>query len=957
MEHLVQADAEIARGRFRAALHHLAELQPQQRSRHYLPYNLATAEALQLTGQNERARRLAAAGLRAADRTRISDARCLTILARVTFEDGQVKRSTQLFQRAYAAAERTHHAELTSGILLDMLASVADWLPASDADGLAARCERAATYAGHPHAAARFHIVIAELRARQGLLDQAESHHRMAELFLRPSPNAWLEGQLHLTRATVHALKRESVSGALQARKALACARHAGHAATLGDANVQLAHIHLAEGRFRRAARRCRDGLAQASGPFTVRVRLLHLLAQVELAQGQLPACEALLSPTGDALPHDTGLHASRHDIAILVTRARLQLQRREWRAGLSTCETGTKVADERNDRLQGALLRVLGADALIEMERLQEAAVWIDQAAQHAGELTMAVRTQVERARAALLAHTAGAEAARRRFDIALRVLAAEGDAAARMDAAASFIRTMHPADEQLREQIRRHPANLEPLVEKSLPGSGTGQPQFGRAAHSPWPVQLGHAMPLIDLGERAALLAREVFVLLRESGCATALAIVEQRDDRITDVRAHEGWTAEQAAHAARKLNGAIVLPAGEANGCDLSVVVAPRTDTRSQAVVRDIGTFVDGARLRESLRARERAKPPLWLPDLPPARDDGIFASASMTRLLARARRIAASDEPVLIVGETGTGKEVIARFIHKQSPRASKEFTAFNCSEVPAGMAESVLFGHRSGAYTGATQDYGGVIRGAQDGTLLLDEIADLESPVQPKLLRFLDRGDVHPLGAQKPVHVDVRIISATNRAIDQRMRDGAFREDLYFRLNIMRIDIPPLRERREEIPVLVHHFLRRFGAARGMPNLAVTDEVLDELHRHDWPGNVRQLENHIRRLAALATDDTVASSELPQVDRTGTNVGGAGASAAVADESGGGHLRVSTDQPLAEAVEHVERALIRRALSEAGGNAAAAARTLGVSRRGLQLKRQRLGIGEIDVPKA
>ncbi len=962
MEHLAQADAEIARGRFRAALEHLAELRPRQRSRHYLPYNLSTAEVLQLTGQNERAHRLATAGLRAADRTRITDARCLAVLARVAFENGRVKRSAQLFRRAHTAAERAHDGELTARILLDMLASVADWLPPPDVDRLSKQCERAATYAGNPHAAARFHGVIAELRAGEGLVDQAASHLRMGELFLHASPNVWLKGQLHLTRAMLHALKRESVAGALQARKALACAKQAGHAGTLSGVNVELARIHLIESRYRRAAGRCRDGIEQPSGPFTVRVRLLEFLAQIELAQGRWPACESLLSRMRDALPRDTGLHFSRHDIAILVTRARLQLQRREWQAALSTCDAGVRVAGERNDRIQRTVLLVLAADALIEMERPREAAEWIDQAAHQAREMTIAVRTQVERVRAALLARTTGAEAARRRFEIALRVLAVEGDTGARMDAATSYCRTMHPADEQLRRQIRREPANLAPLIEDSLPGAGTGRPHSGPLARSSWPVPLAHAIPLIDLGERADLLAREIFVLLKESHCAAALAIVEQRDKRITGVRAYEGWTAEQAAQAARKPNGAVVLPAGGTNGRVLSVVVAPRSDTRSQAVVRDIRAVVEGARMLESFRVRERAKPPLWLPDLPPARDEGVFASATMTRLLARARRIAASDEPVLIVGETGTGKEVVARFIHKHSPRAQEEFTAFNCSEVPAGMAESVLFGHRSGAYTGATQDYGGVIRGAQDGTLLLDEIADLESSVQPKLLRFLDRGDVHPLGAQKPVHVDVRIIAATNRAIDQRMRDGAFREDLYFRLNIMRLDIPPLRGRREEIPVLVHHFLRRLGAVRGIPNLTVTDEVLDELQRHDWPGNVRQLENHVRRLAALATDEVVTSSGLKESDGGGTGNGvankdGTADAESALEAAAANHLRVRTDQPLADAVAQVEHALIRRALADAGGNAAAAARTLGVSRRGLQLKRQRLGIGEIDAPNA
>ena len=272
-----------------------------------------------------------------------------------------------------------------------------------------------------------------------------------------------------------------------------------------------------------------------------------------------------------------------------------------------------------------------------------------------------------------------------------------------------------------------------------------------------------------------------------------------------------------------------------------------------------------------------------------------------------------------------------------------------------AEVPAGMAESVLFGHRSGAYTGATRAYDGIIRGAAGGTLLLDELTDLEPSVQPKLLRFLDRGDVHPLGEQKPVHVDVRIIAATNAGVDQQLRDGELRQDLYFRLNILRIDLPPLRARREEIPILTHHFLRRFGAARGMPHLRATDDVVCALQRYDWPGNVRQLENHMRRLAALATDDVLTDSALP----TATNGSEpyeptAVVRAASVHESGAAVLPPPEDQPLGQALAAVERTLILRALAATGGNAAAAARRLGVSRRGLLLKRRRLGIGEIGV---
>ena len=956
MEHLVQADAEIARGRFRAALEHLAELQPREKSRHFLPYKLSTAEALQLTGQNDRAHRLAAAGLRAAARTRLTDARALAILARAAFDNGHVKRSARLFEKAHAAAEQAQDPELAATILLDTLATVADWLPAADADLIAKRCERAATIAGRPHAGARLNVVIAGQRLRQGLPDQAAGHLQTAETLLRASPNPCLEGQLHVSRALLHASLREAPAGARQVRKAMACARRSGHAATLGAANAELAHLHLTEGRFQRAAARCRNGLEQAAGLFPVRLRLLELLAQAELAQGRWSACEELLARLKRALPRDAGLHRSRHDLEVLVLQTRLRLARREWPVGLSACESGLEIADQRQDRLHGAVLRVLGADALIEMERLQEAAEWIDRAQRQADPLTIAVRAQIERVRAALLTRTAGEERARRRFDTALRVLAAEGDAAARMDAAASYLRTVNPVDEQLRREVRQRSGSLAPLVELSAAGAVAARPASGAPARGVWPVPLAHAAPLIDLGERPPLLARELFLLLRESGCATAIAILQQQDDRTAAVRACAGCTAKEAQRLAGKRNGAIVMPAGGAPGRDLSVVVVPREDTLSRAVVRDIEAVVRGARTLASVSARERAKTPAWSPGPLPTRDDGVFASASMIGLLARARRIAASEEPVLIVGETGTGKEVVARLIHKLSPRADKEFTAFNCSEVPAEMAESVLFGHRSGAYTGATRNYGGVIRGAEGGTLLLDEIAELESSVQPKLLRFLDRGDVHPLGEQKPVHVDVRIIAATNRAIDRHLGDGKLREDLYFRLNIMRIDIPPLRERREEIPVLVNHFLRRFGAARGIPGLSVTDEVLDELRRYDWPGNVRQLENHIRRLAALATDDVLTSSGLTAADAPGPGYGACApdSGSTQASEPAPDEVRVRADQPLGEAVAQVERTLIRRALADAGGNASAAARRLGVSRRGLQLKRRRLGIGEMSV---
>ena len=951
MEHVAEADGALAGGRFLSALDHLAAQQSGPHSRQHLAHTLATADALQRTGRGARGSRLATTALRAVDRTQHAAARGLAVLARAAFDAGRIRRSLRLFRQAHARAERALDPELTAGVLLDTLSTVADWLPAADASQLESRCEQVAARAVRPHIAARFHVVVASRLGQGGAAEQSAAHVRRAELLLGANPNPWLQGQLHLIRAHALANGREPLAATREVRRALACTRQSGHAATRTAADLARAQVHLAEGRIERADARCRSGLASAGGLFAERLRLLLLQAELELARNRRDTCAELLDQLRSALPHGHGSQRSWHALDMLALQARLHLGQGGWREALATCESGAAEADRREDPPRGAAFAMLAADALIAGRRPGAAATWIERAEQRADAAALAARVQVDRVRAALLAQTAGADAARRRFEITLRALAATGSAAARMDAAASFLRTMRPVDSAVRRRVQRQPANLAPLIESAQRRGAQNAQSAAAPVPCPGPVPLGHAAPLVALGERPALLAHEVFVLLRDSGCAAALAIVERRGQRVAAVPAHAGWTAEQAAQAHDRQRGVRTLPVGP----DLAVLVLPRADAVSQAIVRDVHTLTDSARARAANHAQARETPPPVLPDPAADGDDGIIAAATMAGLLARARRIAATNEPVLLVGETGTGKELVARYIHRHSPRADRQFTPFNCAEIPTGMAESVLFGHCSGAYTGATRAYGGIIRGAAGGTLLLDELTDLEPAVQPKLLRFLDRGDVHPLGEQKPVPVDVRIIAATNSSLDRRLRDGELRKDLYFRLNILRIDLPPLRARRGEIPLLVHHFLRRFGAARDMPGLRVTDEVLDELQRHDWPGNVRQLENHLRRLAALATDEVLTRSALQNAPGSnGPYEPTAASQAASVHESRADVLRVPQDQPLGDALAAVERALIRRALAATGGNAAAAARRLGVSRRGLLLKRQRLGIGEFGV---
>ena len=314
--------------------------------------------------------------------------------------------------------------------------------------------------------------------------------------------------------------------------------------------------------------------------------------------------------------------------------------------------------------------------------------------------------------------------------------------------------------------------------------------------------------------------------------------------------------------------------------------------------------------------------------------------------MHELVKMLRQVASSNVTVLLVGETGVGKELFARALHQASARSDKVFLPFNCGTVPRDLIDSQLFGHRRGAFTGAHADSPGVIRSAAGGTLFLDEIGEMAIETQPKLLRFLESSEILPLGETKPQTVDVRIVAATNANLDQMVADGKFREDLYYRLNVIRINIPPLRERREEIPALVEHFLERFGRELHKPMLRVADETLEYLVLYRWPGNVRQLANELRRMVALAEPGSVLmpahlSDDLVTSRKT-----------IPSGQAPRGFSEVITriDQPLSAAVEHIERAAIQRALSITDGNLEEAAKMLGLSRKGLYLKRQRLNLG-------
>jgi transcriptional regulator with PAS, ATPase and Fis domain len=310
--------------------------------------------------------------------------------------------------------------------------------------------------------------------------------------------------------------------------------------------------------------------------------------------------------------------------------------------------------------------------------------------------------------------------------------------------------------------------------------------------------------------------------------------------------------------------------------------------------------------------------------------------VYVSTVMQSVVETALRVSSTPSPVLIEGESGTGKELVAGLIHRRSRRNRMPLVAINCGAIPETLFESEFFGHRAGSFTGAVRDHAGIFEAARGGTLFLDEVGDLPRPMQAKCLRALQEGEVRRVGDTRPVKVDVRLISATNRNLEADMRRGLFRQDLFFRIGVIRIEIPPLRDRPEDVPALARHLAwkhaRRLG--RRVPGFGAG--ALETLCRYSWPGNVRELENEVHRLVVLSTDHRPVDRSLlsERIVRGGWP-----------DHAVEGRLR--------NRLRSFERQIIKEALERYGWNKTRVARHLGLTRQGLYRKLQRLGLDRAE----
>jgi hydrogenase-4 transcriptional activator len=472
-----------------------------------------------------------------------------------------------------------------------------------------------------------------------------------------------------------------------------------------------------------------------------------------------------------------------------------------------------------------------------------------------------------------------------------------------------------------------------------------------------------------LLRLTEAVAsreLLLRELAAVVAQETGARHVLITEPDDEGARTVVCH-GWTPAECEELIDKLGRAASEAEREqaARARDAALFELQPGNARHATLIaspRDAVTLPGGGSIDSLLRVvelgldvcafRERgrdgadgAEPSAharetFLPGF-------IHSSPAMTSLVEEVHKIRSSDVTVLITGESGTGKELVARAIHSLSSRRDKVFVPFNCTAVPKELSDAYLFGYRRGSFTGAVSDSPGVIRTAAGGTLFLDEIGDLPLDIQPKLLRFLQEGEIQPLGEQRPAKVDVRVIAATNTDLESMVADGRFREDLYYRLNVIRLRVPPLRERRPEIPIIANHYVKHFGDKFGRDGIRISPEAMDLLMVYDWPGNVRQLLNEIQRIAARSEEGTVITPDhlSPELQRTSAPFSASGGSSVFSSSA----FSVPDDLTIPEAVEELERRMIADALRKHGGNISRAARTLGITRRGLQLKLGRYAI--------
>jgi DNA-binding NtrC family response regulator len=720
----------------------------------------------------------------------------------------------------------------------------------------------------------------------------------------------WLESAAENTHIAI-ALLRSDLDAALQhGRRALEIAEVSGAVSSLRASLGNLGTLYTLRADFDHAVEYLQRSLAVIPSRNSNNNANLDTLARIRLYQDRLVECDALLNEIEMTIRDDADKLLFAHRYAAL-TRTQLLARQNRVAEALAQADVVQALSQRADDKLLSRMVSLVKAELMLRANRFDESVAALRDVVLGGDGKAPDVYAQAEGIMACGLAASGKFSEAVEHYSRAERIYTGLQSAQGLID-------------------LRRTWA-LHASLPESATAAGMG-PNVSGGSH------LHSIAAILTHADRSEIVTTELVELLRNSKCIENGVAIKRGADGTDSVLSRFGENAHSSSEAIERR-----FVVTDLDGSSSDLVIHVRNQVDSLATVGAVESVLKSVHSLNQARAEREKRATLWPVDDLPLDGERAVIAGHMRELMEFARKVAGTKVNVLITGESGTGKEILARAVHNFSNRAQKPFVPFNCTAVPRDLLESQLFGHRRGAFTGADRDHAGLIRSARDGTLFLDEVGELGLDLQPKLLRFLESGEISPLGEPGPMTVNVRIIAATNSNLDDAVRDGRFREDLFYRLNVVPLRIRPLRERRDEIPGLVNHFVERAAEEFHKGRLAVAEETLERLLLYRWPGNVRQLQNEIRRMVALAEPNSTLPPDAISESILGTMP------IFRPGPANGKVIAVSLNDKLMPTLARIECEMIKAAFREHHGKVDAVAKALGISRKGLYLKRQRLGL--------
>jgi transcriptional regulator with PAS, ATPase and Fis domain/tetratricopeptide (TPR) repeat protein len=884
-------------------------------ARFHLTSEVLKAELLETTGDYESARALAANLLKSRLVTNADRAVCEYVLGRVDITLGDIANGVGHFQRSVLRAQEANDIEAEFHARIQLFNILFERTGPDGASLLLSEIRALATKLGDPRCMAKLHLFVAVMEARRGMLCNADRHITVARRLLEHAPHAYYEAfaenvslGICVVRANFEAAKAHGV-------RAIQLAEKAGLSGTLRVALGNVGSLHYSLGDFDQAVEYFQKSLIDPSmhrlGLYATGT--LEGLAKVRLAQGHLKSCEDLLDRLEASVESENDRLWYVYREAEL-TRVHLLVKRDSVAEALSKAERVLALATQANDTLTAKRASLTKAELWVRAGDIQSAMGILQNILPTLPSDSPELFAYTEQIFACASVRAGDFGTAGFHRDRALRICGT-----------LRCVATQNAFNELWTNSVANCP---NPSNSCETEGSARGALHVRRTLHS-LAMAVRHST-------RPELVMGELLTLLIDSGAVLSEPVQRPAEEK------HPSRSAQHASPDPQMIDEQVLSLRGDSGNVE-TLILRPRNDVDSVATVCAVRMLVDAIQELQRGQAEREERATLWPVEELAPEDGRSVLTGHMRELMTFARRVAKTDVNVLITGESGTGKEILARAIHDFSNRADRPFVPFNCTAIPRDLLESQLFGYRRGAFTGADRDYDGLIRSARTGTLFLDEVGELGLDLQPKLLRFLESGEIAPLGGTAPLTVDVRIVAATNTNLEDAVRAGRFREDLYYRLNVVRLPIRPLRERRDEIPAFVNNFVARAAEDFKKGHLTVADETMERLLLYRWPGNVRQVQNEVRRMVALAEPNSTLlpgaiSDEilgaLPVFRRDGVN---------------GSEISVSVYDKLLPTLARVECEMIKAALHKHDGKVNAVAKALGISRKGLYLKRQRFGL--------